>query len=387
MSEAQTLLLILILLYLSECLIWVKRESVAFVSSMGGRWRLKVPPSWLGNANGGILLLNPLPPAGRVFLSHLSPISISPSGICAYNLQTLPSEARAPGQTGHFLPFSKITRSTTDGVYLLVNGERFAKCATARQARTLAKLIGEMAKTSAAKRERLARTWISKQFAMDDAAARLSEGNAVIQPMRELSLMLFLFLFVVTPVLVSSFGLMGLIIPVAAVMLILAVLIGILFYRAHKHLFPSETSERFEGLVKMILCPPVSIRAPDILTRNLLAEYSPIVLASLLTGSSEQQFVRAFILDLQHPLKHEVSDETAAKTIHWTASEQLNICLEQVKAGHYLKPEDLSVPTQREENSISYCPRCRCQFVVRAVECPDCPGVVLVEFLATKICG
>ena len=380
MSEAQTLLLILILLYLSECLIWVKRESVAFVSGMSGRWRLKVPPSWLGNANGGILLLNPLPPAGRVFLSHLSPISISPSGICAYNLQTLPSEARSPGQTGRFLPFSKVTKSTSDGAYLIVNDERFAKCATARQARTLAKLIGEIAKASAAKRERLARAWISKQFAMDDAVARLDEGNGLIKPMRELSLMLFLFLFVVTPVLVSSYGLMGLIIPVAAVMVILAVLISILFYRAHKQLFPAETSERLESLVKMLLCPPVSIRAPDILTRNLLAEYSPIVLASLLTGSSEQQFVRAFILDLQHPLKHEVSDETAAKTIHWTAAEQLNVCLEQVKAGRYLKSEDLSAPTQREENSISYCPRCRCQFVVSALECPDCPGVVLVDF-------
>jgi hypothetical protein len=380
MSEGQTLLLILILLYLTECLIWVKRESVAFVSRMGGRWRLTVPPSWLGNANGGILFLNPLPPAGRVFLSHLSPISISPSGICAYNLQTLPSEARSPGQTGHFLPFNKITRSTTDGVYLLVNDERFAKCATARQATTLAKLISEMAKTSAAKRERLARNWISKQFAVDDAAARLREGNAIIKPMRALSLILFLFLFVVTPVLVSSFGLLRLITPVAAVMVMLAVLIGILFYRAHKQLFPAESSERFENLVKMILCPPVSIRAPDIITRNLLAEYSPIVVASLLTGSNEQQFVRAFILDLQHPLKHEVSDETAEKTIAWTAAEQLNICLDQVKAGDYLKPEDLLAPAQREGNSISYCPRCRCQFVVSAVECPDCPGVALVDF-------
>jgi hypothetical protein len=380
MSEGLTLLLILILLYLSECLIWVKRESVAFVSRMGGRWRLTVPPSWLGNANGGILFLNPLPPAGRVFLSHLYPISISPWGICAYNLQTLPSEARSPAQTGRFLPFGKITKTTTDGAYLLVDDERFAKCATAKQAKTLAKLIDELSKASASKRERMARACISKQFAMDDAAALLREGNAIIEPVRELSLILFLFLFVVTPLLVSSFGLMDLIIPVAAVMVILAVLIGILFYRAHKKLFPTEASERFEHLVKMILCPPVSIRAPDILTRNLLAGYSPIVVASLLTGAGEQQFVRAFILDLQHPLKHEVSDETAAKTISWNAAEQLNVCLDQVKAGRYLKPEDLSAPAQREEKSISYCPRCRCQFVVSAVECPDCPGVELVDF-------
>src|SRR6185436_13451647 len=113
------------------------------------------------------------------------------------------------------------------------------------------------------------------------------------------------------------------------------------------------------------------IRAADILTKNLLAEYSPIVLASVLPGSGEKQFVRSVILDLQHPLKHEVSEADAEKTIFWTAGEQLKVCLDQVKKGRYLSPEELLAPTQREENSIAYCPRCRCQFVIADGECPD----------------
>src|SRR5689334_16225323 len=167
MTEGQTLLLILIVVYLSDCLIWVKRESIAFVSSWGGRWRLRVPPSWLGNANGGVLFLNPLPPAGRIFLSHLLPISISPSGICAYNLQTLPSEARSPAQTGQYLPFNQIKTATTEGVYLVVNDEKFAKCATPKQAKMLAQVIRELIKTS--KRERVVRSWLQQQFALDQA--------------------------------------------------------------------------------------------------------------------------------------------------------------------------------------------------------------------------
>jgi len=380
MTEGQTLFLILILVYLSDCLIWVKRESVAFVSAWGGHWRLRVPPSWLGNANGGVLFLNPAPPAGRIFLSHLLPISISPSGICAYNLQTLPSEARSPAQTGQYLPFNRITNAATEGVYLLVNNEKFAKCATPKQAKTLVQLIRELIKTAATKRERIVRAWLQQQFAIGAATARLEAGKAMIEPIQELSSILFLFLFVVTPTLVSVFGLMPLIIPVAGVMVILAVLTGIMFYRAHKLLFPAEGSERFENLVKMILCPPVSIRAADILTRNLLADYSPIVLASVLAGAGEQQFVRAFVLDLQHPLKHEISDETAEQTMRWTVAEQLNICLEQIGQGRYLKPEDLLAPSVRERDSISYCPRCRYQYVVSETDCPDCPGVELVTF-------
>ena len=384
MTEGQTLFLILILLYLSDCLIWVKRESVAFVSTWGGRWRLTVPPSWLGNANGGILFLNPAPPAGRIFLSHLSPVSISPTGICAYNLQTLPSEGRSPSQTGQFLPFSQIAAATTEGVYLLVNNERFAKCATPKQAKTLAQLIREMVKASTSKRERMVRDWVQKQFAVDEAEARLREGTTIIGPIQKLSLIMFLFLFVFTPMLVSGFGLIPLIVPVAVVMVILAVLTSIMFYRAHVQLFPTESSERFENVVKMILCPPVSIRAADILTRNLLAEYSPIVLASVLAVSDGQQFVRAFVLDLQHPLKHEVSDGAAEETMRWAVDEQLNICLDQIKAGRYLKPEDLEAPSVQEKDSLSYGPRCRCQFVVNATECPDCPGVELVAFASSE---
>lgn len=375
MTEGQTLLLILILVYLSDCLIWVKRESVVFVSTWGGRWRLRVPPSWLGNSNGGILFLNPATP-GRILLSHLLPISISPSGICAYNLQTLPSEARSPAQTGQFLPFDKINTAATEDVYLVVNNKKFAKCATPRQAKTLAALIRELVKASTSKRERIVRTWMQKQFAVDDAAARLKEGKMMIGPIQELSLILFLFLFVFTPTMASLFGLMPLIVPVGVVMVILAVLTGIMFYRAHKQLFPGEGSERFENLIKMILCPPVSIRAADVLSRNLLAEYSPVVLAKLLAASGEQQFIRAFVLDLRHPLRHEVSDETAEKTMRWAIEEQLNI----------LKPEELAAPAEREKDSISYCPRCRCQYVVSETECPDCPGVELVAF-TKNLCG
>lgn len=374
MTDGQTLLLVLILVYLSDCLIWMKRESVAFVSSWGGRWRLTVPPSWLGNAKGGLLFLNPAPPAGRIFTSHLLPISISPSGICAYNLQTLPTEARSPAQTGQYLSFNQIKKAATDGVYLVVNDEKFAKCATSQQAKMLAGIIMELSKTATSKRERVVRAWLERQFALDQASLRLEEGKATVGAIQELSVILFLFLYVFAPVLMSVFGVLPLIIPVGVVMVILAVLTGIMFYRAHKRLFPGEGSERFEHLVKMILCPPVAIRAADLLTRNLLADYSPVVLASVLAGAGEQQFVRAFVLDLQHPLKHEVVDETAEQTVRWSVAAQLDLCL------RFLKPEELLAPSQREEGSISYCPRCRCQYVVSETDCPDCPGVELVAF-------
>jgi hypothetical protein len=230
-------------------------------------------------------------------------------------------------------------------------------------------VIVEMAKAPTSKRESLARNWIAKQYSASEATTRLKEAQSSIKPIQSLGLILFVFLFVFTPVLGFFFGLMKLIIPVAIAMVLLAIEIAILFRRAHRKLYPAESSERLESAVKMILCPPVAIRAADILTKNLLAEFSPIVLADVLAGGGERQFVRSVVLDLKYPLGHELSDASAVETITWAANEQLKVC------ERYVLPT-----TQREENSISYCPRCECQFVTATVECPDCPGVRVIGF-------
>ena len=379
-SEGQTLLILLVLLYLSECVIWMKRHSVAFISGLGGSGRVAFAHQWLGNANGGILFLNPLPPAGKVFLSHLSPISISPSGICAFNLQTLSAGSKSTNQSGRYLSFAEIKQASNDSAHLLVNKEKFTKCATAGQARNLATLISAMIKAASAKREALARSWIEKQFDVNEASVRLRDGRKSIKMIQSVTWIFFLFLFLVVPLQVSISGLVYLLLWVALLMIIFAVRIGTLYFRVHKRFYPEEKTERIESMVKMIVCPPASMRAADLLTRNLLAAYSPVVLAELLTQNRARQFVRAFVLDLLHPLKHEVVDENARSVINWTAAEQLKACLEYLQGGPFGNPEELLAPAQREGNSISYCPRCGCQFLVHSVDCPDCPGVALVAF-------
>ena len=376
-SDGQTLLFILVLLYLTECLVWLKKQSVAFVSTSGRRWRLAAPKSWLGNANGALLFLSPLPPPGQIVLSHLLPVSISPSGVCAFNSQVLPSGSRPATQTGEFVPFSSIKQAGSDGLYLLLNNEKFAKCATPKQAKALANVITSAAQAKVSKRESIVRSWVAKQFDTRAAEKLWHEAEEEIGSLQEMCTILFLFLFVAVPAIVTVFGLQQLLIPAGATMIALAVLIGIMFYRLHRKFFPAESQERFENLVKMILCPPVSMRAADILTRHLLSDYSPIVVASVLPGTKEQPFVRAFVLDLQHPLKHEVTEAKAVETIAWATAEQLKASIALVeRAGD----ASLLGPIEREGDSIAYCPRCGIQFVVSEGECPDCPGVELVGF-------
>ena len=376
-TDGQTLLFILVLLYLTECLMWVKKQSVAFVTTWGRGWRLATPKSWLGNANGAMLFLSPLPPPGQVCLSHVLPVSISPSGVCAFNPQVLPSGSRPATQTGEFVPFSEITKTSTDGAYLLLNGEKFVKCATSKQAKVIASVIASAAQAKGAKRESIIRTWIAKPFDAHEAEKLWRKSEEEIGTIQGFCTILFVFLFIATPILVTIFGLQRLLIGCGAAMVALAVVIGVSFFYAHRKFYPYETQERIENLVKMILCPPISMRAADILTRNLLAEYSPIVVASVLAGKRERQFARAFVLDLKHPLKHEVTDAKAVETLEWATAEQLKACLAHLER---TGEKSLLDPVEREGDSSAYCPRCGVQFVVCEGECSDCPGVELGAF-------
>src|SRR4029453_12186900 len=125
-----------------------------------------------------------------------------------------------------------------------------------------------------------------------------------------------------------------------------------MFYPAHKKLYPGETQEHIENLVKMILCPPVSIRATDILSRDLLSGYNPVAVATLLRAAAAERFVSAFILDLKYPLKHEASDATAAEIMSWAAAEQLKSCLQHIEWSGYSTVEELFAPPSQETDTI-----------------------------------
>jgi hypothetical protein len=378
MSDAQTLLLILSVFYLSDCFLWIRKESLAFVSPWCASWHIAAINSLLGNTRGRFLLMNPLPPFGRIFLSHLWPLSISPEGVCAFNLQSLPWGRVA--HTGQCLHFDDISVSSTDGQDLLINNQPFVRCASNSQAKHFSQLINSASEVNAGDREGLIRAFLTKQFAADEASARLREAEQLMKPIGWMCTILFVFLFVGLPILVTFAGLLRVLIPVGFIMFGLAIEIAIMFYRAHKTRHPDEKQERVESIIKMILCPPIAIRANDILSKNLLSQYSPVVVADLLPGASAQQFVRSFLLDLQHPLKHEVTDDASIDIMNWAAAEQLKQSVKYVDRSNYPKAEILLARPERDDNSVFYCPRCGCQFVAASDSCPDCPGVELLSF-------
>jgi len=379
MTDGQTLFVILSLLYLSDCLVWIGRRTVLFSSPWCRRWRASFADERFGNDDGSVALLNPFPPLGSNFFGQWAPISMSPSGVCAFTLQAFQGTGR-PFQTGMVLAYEEISEPRADGKHLLLNGSRFVKCCTAEQAKSLAELIKRVSSEPTEKREKLIRESLIVQFAKEEAIKLLAQVSDLAAGMRWTCSAFFIFLYVITPILVSAFGLIRFVIPVTVVMLLSALFISVTYFRAHKALRPSQPHDRLSNLVKMILCPPVAIRAADLLTLNAMSRFHPVLLANLLLGSDSVEFTRAVISDLKHPIRHDLTDPRALSIVSWHAACDLDACTKFLEAQNPKILDNFLAPPSWDGVSSAYCPRCSCQFATRAGECPDCSGVELLPF-------
>jgi len=379
MTDGELLLLALWVIYFADCLIWIRNQSVGFISPWCKRWRIVVADFWIGNDRGSFALVNPVPPLGRLYLAHLSPVSISPNGICAFNIQTLFRLGRKPSADPS-VTFDELRQVSTDGSRLLINGERFSNCASKAQAKEISGLLDRMRSTSAEKRHDILMSYLRDSFDVDAAQKLFARTEDLAKPIRSLCCLLFVLLFVVSPLIVLWFGLIEMFFPLAGLAILVTLQISLMTYFAHRALYPSESTTRVENFLKMILCPPAAIRAADFLTRNALGRYSPVVLADLLTGSSTRTFAQKLILDLRHPLAYNAADATSTEIIKWAADTQLSLCMEYVRHSVSLSSGDFFEVPERRDDAGSYCPRCGEQFFMKTGACPDCPGVELATF-------
>jgi hypothetical protein len=379
MSEGYVLVVLLFLLYLSECFVLIRKNSIAFSSPWGRGWKVVFSDSLLGNSRASLILLNPLFPLGRVFVGHLSPISVSPDGVCAFNPQSFSKIGRAK-QSTQFFRFDQITRCSTDGKYLNIDKARLLECSDSEQSRALADLINAAVDASHADREKLIRGYIAKRFAADKAALRLDREKFWLKQMRISCFIFFVLLYLVVPVLVSLYGVEPLFVPTALTMFMFALYIAVMFYFIHSALYPRSRQDRWLHLLKMVFCPPGAIRAADVLTANLLSAYDPVIIATLLRSSDTDEFVYSYVRDLKFPIRAELTVPFSREVTRWYRAQLLECVQEHLqKAGYHEAPRPVV-----EEECASYCPRCLGQFRITSGQCMDCPGVSLIACRGTS---
>src|SRR5437667_999813 len=186
MGELESLLLILALSYLSECLVWVRRGALAFASWRGNRFGLRPPGTWMSNQRGGLLLSNPFPPLGTVFIVPDLPLSLAPAAVFAYSSVCLDAAGR-PWHTGRHLAFEEVRNVDVDGRKVLVNGGLFLKAASSFSARWLAESLRRLRKTPEHERAAASKQLLDESLDTEKLSTRWRDFRTRAWPLRILS--------------------------------------------------------------------------------------------------------------------------------------------------------------------------------------------------------
>lgn len=379
MTEAQTLYLVLALVYLSECVLWLPRGAVAFRARGGGRFRPANSLEWAANDAGGFVLGPPLPPLDFL-VGCGAPISFSPRGIASEAPRRL---GLAPPAPPRFVAYDAIEGVLADGPHVVVNGERFVRALTPGQARRLAGRILRLAEADLPRREALLREDAEKSCDPGPVLALVERFERGTLPLAVASNLLFLAVFVLTPLstrflpLLRTWPIFALLIVASAAAAVVA------FRRAHRafHPEPEARAERRKLSFVLAISPPAAMRARDACARDLVADADPLgAAAALLPAEEFPAFAARAWRDLRFPSPAgEGGSADARAAVAWHRALLLERTAALLRA-RGLDPEALAAPPDRAgADDRSYCPRCRALFALAEGRCDDCGGVALVS--------
>lgn len=385
MSDTQWLLIVVAVIYLTDCVSWAGADYVAFVACFRPRWRWMVPRLWVGNGRWGPVWHFPLPPLGQWFLCQLWPVSLSPDGVFSDTSHALGRDMY-PQRPGRFVALSDVREVQTSGRELHVNGERLATTASEASANQLAQLIGDLVKLPEEKRPAAIARALDARLHVAAVRSRLAEYSSRAAPVRYLCNNLFVWVFIVVPLMSWALGWLRTWPSLLAGLLFLIGMIVWRFLRAHAALFPEMKGQRREKAAMMILNPLGAIRAHDALARDALAEFHPLAVASVLCPAEEyRRLAMTLLVDLQHPLQplFAGADPPARAAGEWFRQVEQEAVRRLFTSTGIDAAEILAPDPPLDESCRTYCPRCRCQFVLSEGQCANCGGIPLVPFART----
>lgn len=382
MNELELLFLVLAVVYLWECICWLRRGTVAFLDFWGRSCRPAHPAALMGNQAGGIILANPLPPLGCILTSSQLPLSISPDGVFSYVAQCINPGWR-PAQTGKYFPFDAVQKVEAAGKQVRVNGELLVKTGSVFLARHLAEQLRLLTKLPVERRGPAIREILQESLNAQKVGQRLKQFRSRSARLRQLTNILFAYLFLITPACVWYFGFKRSWIELLAGLLILTGTTAVVFARAHKGLYPEAREERFTHWFMILFSPATAIRAQDALSRHLLEAFHPLTVAQATLGKDGfRQFARNVLAELRHPClplcpTQEPAPQSAERYARIALLEIVEQFLEQ--KGVDLK-KLMQPPAPVDETCRSFCPRCGTQFTASEGACADCGGMSLIAF-------
>jgi hypothetical protein len=380
MGDVAILVLILCVFYLHDCSLWLELDTVAFFAGWMDGWRPTRPHPLLSGSAKGLLLSFRLPPLGPVYLCYPWRAALSPTDVCPVRPSgTVEESSTQPARQA--LSYDAITSVTVADHTVKVNGQPFVTCQEAHRATALAQVLRHLAGLPASARPQAIRDILAAGMNPDRLRSDMTILAKTARLLRILCNTLFVYLFLVVPALLASFGLSRLWPILVSVLGVLVLVIAVEFRDIHAWLWPVEKGARRSALSRIGFYPPTAIRAHEYLAHRLCAGHHPLAVAYLICAPSVfHRFARQVVRQLHYPLAGSAPNPTLAATEQWFRSAQEEAIRRTLAACGLDLDALLRPPPRTGEGSLAYCPRCDTEYTVTGGTCADCPGVMLIPY-------
>ncbi|MCP5539944.1 MAG: hypothetical protein H7A52_07325 [Akkermansiaceae bacterium] len=383
MTDGETLLLVLALIYLSDCLVWVGQAAWAFTGFW--TWRLEARRASIHFAalRGGFSTLNPLPPLGTVFLGQVWPLSLGEKGVAPWSRQSPnPGPAVLPAPGAKFVPWDAIQRVSVEEKKLRVNGELFAVLCSKAHAAALAATLETLRHTPPGERAAAIQRVVRRELSARRAKRRAAFFRRATAWLRVWCSAVFFMTFFLLPFAYWLHGDNRRFFFVAGAVWISMWQVAVEFFCLHRRFYPKLRAERWQHLLLSVVLPHYAIRSLDVLSKGWLAGSHPFAVAAALAAPEEfRRFAGRLWRDTVHPVPTgETGDGAeAAESFHAQVFRPLlrEALGEDALAG-YENPEP--DPVEEGDEPVepaapAHCPRCHTPYERAGAPCEDCGGI------------
>ena len=193
----------------------------------------------------------------------------------------------------------------------------------------------------------------------------VAQALSLATPLRRLGEGLWIYLFVIVPLAIGSFGLIRTWAPLLVLLVTWLTAIVLTYRRGWRKLHASRPAAWRSDAVLMVLSPLGAIRAADRLTRKALHGVSGMLVMSVIAPRQEFcRFARLVYFDEATPrqlaVQREVDEILQSEGLHAA----------------------LVAPPVRDPGMTGFCRRCHSQVMRDSGDCPDCVTVSITPFRA-----
>jgi hypothetical protein len=278
MRELASLLVVVLLVYLFQCLCWAPTRAHVFSLEPGGESGRKKRGFLWSALNLTGYWANPLPPLQPLLVVDWPQLQLEPD-----ILRVTPADAEPIAIAWEEL---KVTRSggkmSCNGLVVLQGG--------AEQLKQIQELLEKLKRAKVKERRKLIAAWLCRAT---DAVAIEERLTMFCRKSRWLDIavnMQFFLLFLIVPMSFFRFGSKALW-PMVDAVIATSIFIAWRGMKLHKYFFAGDGEGRFRSVFSTVLSPIYAIRAEDALARDLLAGFHPVAVAAVMCS---QKDVEAF---------------------------------------------------------------------------------------------